>query len=195
VLLAAGQRNGFFVEPPDFFAGLIEQLQPAGLAHCLFAERAGATLGALLLITYGRRATYLYGAISNEQRPLMAGYALQWQAIQLARRLGCESYDFFGYEPHGTSDHLYAGFSRFKRQFGGRPIRLIGAHDYFSLDRLAEAVLMAVAETQALPPAGGTNLAGPGAATIALGRAEASLAVVGAGVGRSSGVDQAEEGR
>ena len=47
--------------------------------------------------------------------------------------------------------HLYAGFSRFKRQFGGRPVRLIGAHDLYFLDRLADVVVRAVHETLGQP--------------------------------------------
>ncbi len=147
----AGQRDGFFVEPPAFFDALAETLVPAGLAHFLFAEHAGDTLAAMVLATYGVRATYLYGGVANGKRNLMAGYALQWGAIRAAGEAGCASYDFYGYEPHGAPGHLYAGFSRFKRQFGGRPVRLIGAHDLYFLDRLADVVVRAVHETLGQP--------------------------------------------
>jgi lipid II:glycine glycyltransferase (peptidoglycan interpeptide bridge formation enzyme) len=143
----AGERAGFFVEPPSFFSALVETLVPRGLARLLFAERAGRPLATMLLTTYGERATYLYGAVSNDEREAMAGYALQWVAIGVARAVGCRVYDFYGYEPHGAPEHLYASFSRFKRQFGGQPRRFIGAHDYFFLDQLADAVVAAVRET------------------------------------------------
>lgn len=147
----AGRRDGFFVEPPGFFDALAETLGPAGLAQFLFAEHAGDTLAAMVLTTYGVRATYLYGGVSNGKRTMMAGYALQWAAIQAAQAAGCATYDFYGYEPHGAPGHLYAGFSRFKRQFGGRPVRLIGAHDLYFLDRLADVVVRAVHETLGQP--------------------------------------------
>lgn len=147
VLTEAGTRDDFFVEPLPFFAALAEELCPAGIARFLFAEYAGETVGALLLVTYGDRATYLYGGIGNRQRHCMVGYALQWAAMRRGRELGCRVYDFYGYEPYGAPDHLYAGFSRFKRQFGGRPARFIGAHDYVFLDRLADAVVQAARET------------------------------------------------
>ena len=151
LLDAAGRRDDFFVEPPTFFEQLAEALCPPGLVRFLFAEHAGETLAAIVLATYGLRATYLYGGVANRKRNLMAGYGLQWAAIQAARQAGCAIYDFYGYEPHGAPNHLYAGFSRFKRQFGGRPVRLIGAHDLFFLDRLADVVVRAVHETLGRP--------------------------------------------
>ncbi|HEU4328771.1 MAG TPA: peptidoglycan bridge formation glycyltransferase FemA/FemB family protein [Roseiflexaceae bacterium] len=147
VLEEAGERDAFFVEPPSFFDSLADALAPPGIARFLFAEHNGATLGALLLTVYGDRTTYLYGGVTNRQRHLMAGYALQWAAIETAQAAGCAIYDFYGYEPYGAPDHVYAGFSRFKRQFGGRPVRLIGAHDAFFLDRLADAVVRAASES------------------------------------------------
>lgn len=147
VVAEAGARDGFFVEPPRFFGDLADTLFPIGLARFLFAEDADGTLGALLLVIYGRRATYLYGGIANRRREAMAGYALQWAAIRRARELGCREYDFYGYEPFGAPDHLYAGFSRFKRQFGGRPVRFIGAHERFFLDRLVDEVVRVAART------------------------------------------------
>jgi lipid II:glycine glycyltransferase (peptidoglycan interpeptide bridge formation enzyme) len=146
VVVEAAQRDDFFVEPPGYFSLIAETLMPQGLARYLFAEHEGETLGALLLVTHGDRATYFYGGTTNDKRPLMAGYALQWAAIRQAREQRCRQYDFFGFEPHGDPDHLYAGFSRFKRQFGGEAVRFIGAQDHLFVDRLADAVVRAFQE-------------------------------------------------
>jgi peptidoglycan pentaglycine glycine transferase (the first glycine) len=143
----AGERDDFYVESIDHFSDLLTQLAPAGLARMLFAEYQGASLGALLLTTYGRRATYLYGGISNLQRNVMAGYALQWAAIGTARAAGCTIYDFYGFERTGDPNHQYANFSRFKRAFGGTPLSFIGAHDFYWPDRLANAIVRAVGES------------------------------------------------
>lgn len=142
---AAG-RDGFYVEPAGFFSDLASALCPSGMARFVFAEHDGDVLGAMLLLTYGRRATYLYGGVANQKRHVMAGYALQWEAMQAAKRLGCASYDFYGFEPLGVSDHLYAGFSRFKRQFGGEAVRFTGPLDHIFIDRLADLVVKAVQE-------------------------------------------------
>lgn len=153
VLEQAATRSDFFLESRAFFAQLLEALAPGGHVHLLLArgaERETATpetcLGGLLLLTHGARATYLYGGVADRDRPRMAGYALQWAAIRLARSLGCQTYDFYGFDPLGRPDHPYARFSRFKRQFGGRPVRYLGAQEHFFVDRLADAVVRAVQE-------------------------------------------------
>jgi peptidoglycan pentaglycine glycine transferase (the first glycine) len=146
VVRAAAERDDFFIEPPHHFALVAETLMAAGMARFLFAEHDGDTLGAILLVNYGDRATYFYGGTTNDKRPLMAGYALQWAAIRRSQALGCTTYDFFGFDPHGDPDHLYAGFSRFKRQFGGEAVRFIGAQDHVFVDRLADAVVRAFQE-------------------------------------------------
>lgn len=147
ILQQAAGRDGFFLEPREFFAQLLEA--PGSFVRLLLArgcETQGNHLGALVLVTYGGRATYLYGGVANHGRERMAGYALQWAAITRARELGCRTYDFYGFDPFERPGHLYARFSRFKRQFGGRPVRFIGAHEHLATDRVADAVVRAVQE-------------------------------------------------
>lgn len=148
VMREVAARDNFSSEPLSHFAALTETLCPAGLARVFFAEHEGDTLGALLMITFGNRATYLYGGTTNTKRNLMGGYALQWAAITAARESGCEVYDFWGFDPTVPTEHAYAGFSRFKSQFNGEAINLIGTHDYYFVDHLADAVIRAMKEIQ-----------------------------------------------
>jgi lipid II:glycine glycyltransferase (peptidoglycan interpeptide bridge formation enzyme) len=71
----------------------------------------------------------------------MGGYALQWTAMKIAKEQGCHIYDFYGYDRFRSSDHPYARFSQFKSQFGGTPMRFIGAQDYFFMDNLADSII------------------------------------------------------
>jgi peptidoglycan pentaglycine glycine transferase (the first glycine) len=139
-------RDGFFLEPYIFFEALAETLFSSGTAQLFFAEHEGDPLGALLLITYGKRATYLYGGISNAKRNMMAGYALQWRAMKQAKLAGCTEYDFYGYDRFMAPDNRYAKFSKFKSQFGGEPRRFIGANEYFFTEQLADVVIKALKE-------------------------------------------------
>jgi len=147
VLREAGDRNDFAVEPQKFFQHLAEVLVPAGQAKFLFVRDEEEILGALLLITYGTQATYLYGGVTNQKRNLMGGYALQWRAMQIAKSFGCRTYDFYGFDPFRAPENSYARFSQFKSQFGGRAVRFIGAQDYFFLDHLADAFVKVVNES------------------------------------------------
>lgn len=145
-VLQASVRDRFVLEPQSFFETLAATLCPAGHATFLLAHHEGDLLGALLLIKYGDRATYLYGGVTNEKRNLMGGYALQWAAIRHARASGCRIYDFYGYVPHRSPEHRYSRFSQFKSQFGGQAVKFMGAHDYVFLDNLADAFVRASRE-------------------------------------------------
>lgn len=136
-----GRRQGFFTEPLGFFINLGAALFPSGQAELFFAEWQGETLAAVLAVFFGRRATYLYGGSSPQHRNVMPTYLLHWEIMQAARTYGCLEYDLYGYDPFGLPDHLYAGFSRFKLQFGGRRVDTIGAYDLLFYDRLAASLV------------------------------------------------------
>ncbi len=146
VLCEAGERDGFDVEPLKFFEQLSSTLVSAGLAKFLFAEHEGDLLGAMLLITFGHRATYLYGGVSNYKRNLMGGYVLQWAAMLAARDSGCKTYDLYGFNTFCAPDHRYGRFSQFKSRFGGEAVTTIGAQDYFFLDDVTDAFIKIVKE-------------------------------------------------
>jgi lipid II:glycine glycyltransferase (peptidoglycan interpeptide bridge formation enzyme) len=147
IMLQASARDGFDIEPLKFFEHMASVLVPSGNARFLFAEHDGDTLGTLMLITYGNRATYLYGGITNLKRNIMGGYALQWAAMNAARDAGCYEYDLYGFDASGAPQHRYARFSQFKSRFGGTVRRYIGAQDYFFLDNLSDAFVRIVNET------------------------------------------------
>ena len=59
-------------------------------------EYQSRVIAANIAVFFGKRATYLHGASSNEYRNLMAPYLLQWEQIKEAKKRGCEIYDFWG---------------------------------------------------------------------------------------------------
>jgi len=149
ILSEAGQRDDFFVEPQDFFEDLFSTLPP-GMIRLFFAEHDGDVLATAAVVIFGARATYLYGAVSNAKRNLMAGYALQWHVMCAAKESGCSEYDFYGFVSPALTEHPHAQFSRFKQQFGGKPQRFIGAHDYYFVDNLASLVVKALTEVSSI---------------------------------------------
>lgn len=139
VMQQVSARDGFAVEPYSFFEKLAGVLCDRGCLRLSFAEHEGDLLGASMLTVYGRRATYLYGGVTNTKRNLMGGYALQWAAMTSAKSEGCSTYDFYGFDAFRSAEHPYARFSQFKSQFGGTPMRFIGAHELFFTDKVADA--------------------------------------------------------
>jgi len=86
-------------------------------------------LAGIIIAFYGNRATYLYGASSNEHRNMMPAYALQWEAIKYAKEKGCSEYDLFGIPPEDDPEHPMSGLYRFKTGFGGDILHRPGCWD------------------------------------------------------------------
>jgi hypothetical protein len=98
--------------------------------HLLLAEAEGTPLAGMVLSISENQASYLYGASSSSRRNKMASYALQWQAICLAKECGCQYYDMFGVAPTPSVSHPLYGLYRFKTGFGGFLYHRQGCWDY-----------------------------------------------------------------
>jgi lipid II:glycine glycyltransferase (peptidoglycan interpeptide bridge formation enzyme) len=132
-----GERDSFNVHSPDYFRAVYD-LCEADYGALFIASFGGKDLGGVMVFAVGRRAWYLYGASSNEERERMPNYALQWKAIQWARARGCTQYDLWGI-PDEVEETLEAQFQDrsdglwgvygFKRGFGGQVYRSVGAWD------------------------------------------------------------------
>lgn len=108
--------------------------------HLLLARHEGRVLAGMLLAIAPKRATYLYGASTRDRRDVMAPYAVQWAAIQLAKVHGCKDYDLFGAAQSAEAPHPLAGVHRFKIGFGGRLVHREGCWDFAYDEKLYTAV-------------------------------------------------------
>jgi lipid II:glycine glycyltransferase (peptidoglycan interpeptide bridge formation enzyme) len=126
------KRDGIAIHGPEYyaalFAGAREKAGPEFRLYLAFHE--GIPLAGIIVLFRGPAAVYLYGASSNQQRNLMAPYALQWRAMRDARAAGCGEYDLYGIPPREDPAHPMAGLYRFKTGFGGRIIHRSGSWDY-----------------------------------------------------------------
>ncbi len=142
LLAVTGQRQGFGVHEPAYYRLFWEQFAPTGHAVLLLAEHGGRPLAGLLIGQAAGRAWYLYGASGNEGRELMPNHRLQWEAMRWAKAHGCRIYDLWGVPDEVAHDPdtpipepamgLW-GVWRFKRGFGGRVVRYVGAWDGLSI--------------------------------------------------------------
>ena len=67
---------------------------------------------------------------------MMASYALQWEAMNIAKEMGCTEYDMFGVAPASDPGHPLYGLYRFKSGFGGELFHSLGCWDYpFDLEK------------------------------------------------------------
>lgn len=93
------------------------------------ASHGKEIIAGIIVVIYGTRATYLYGASSDTKRNLMPNYALQWEAMKYAKSRGCDEYDFFGIPPENDPSHPMYGLYRFKTGFGGEIVKHPGCWD------------------------------------------------------------------
>lgn len=150
-----GERDGFGVHSADYYRAAFDLFAPDNAA-LFMASYQGRDLAGLLVFALGKQAWYLYGASSNEERERMPNYALQWEAMRWARQMGCETYDLWGI-PDADEATLEAQFQTrsdglwgvygFKRGFGGRVWRSVGAWDQV-YNPLLYFVYRAVARTR-----------------------------------------------
>lgn len=125
-------RNHFSLHGLDYFRAVMaaRQEQTDTEVILLMAEHKGTPLAAMFLVLAGGRASYLYGASSSENKHLMGTYALQWNAINVAKQRGCRDYDMFGVSPSPDPSHPLYGLYRFKAGFGGQMFHSMGCWDY-----------------------------------------------------------------
>ncbi len=123
------KRGGYQGHEFSYYKEMYNALAKRDVLKLFIADYEGKPLAAILVSYFGQVATYLHGASSNEKRELMPTYALQWTAIQEAKKRHCHAYDFWGVAPKGAENHSWAGISRFKRGFAGEEISFGGAYD------------------------------------------------------------------
>lgn len=109
---------------------LINTLGKSRNIKMFVAEYNKEILAVLLVSFFGKLAIYLHGASSNNKREMMPNNLAQWEAIKEAKKRGCEVYDFWGIAPKDEPNHPWSGITRFKENFGGEPVHLLGAFDF-----------------------------------------------------------------
>jgi len=144
LLLVTGERASFGVHTLEYYRCAWTLFHDRDSVALFVAKHAGRTLAAILVIAWGKTAYYMYGGSSDEERPRMPTYLLQWEAMRWARARGCQLYDLWGIpdvdeseigediqsaEASGVLSHGMGGLYRFKRGFGGREVRYVGTYD------------------------------------------------------------------
>jgi lipid II:glycine glycyltransferase (peptidoglycan interpeptide bridge formation enzyme) len=72
----------------------------------------------------------MYGASVSEYRNVMPNHLLHWHIIQWAKQKGLTTYDLWGIPADPKPGHPLFGVYRFKKGFGGKMVKFIGAYDF-----------------------------------------------------------------
>lgn len=125
LICKTSQREKIRPHPKEHYQRLLESFNGS---ICLFLAFFGENpIAGIIVLFFEKTATYLHGGSDSEYRHLMAPYLLHWTAIKEAKKRDCQEYDFGGIslEPK----HPWSGITRFKLNFGAKPVVYPGAYD------------------------------------------------------------------
>lgn len=86
-------------------------------------------IAAILVLYFGKTATFVHGGSRYEFRELMAPYALHIQAMKDASALGLADYDMGGIAHSDDPHDPWQGITRFKKGFSGYSLHYPGTFD------------------------------------------------------------------
>ena len=125
--LETAERQGFIPSKREF---ILNQWRAFGdKARIYTASLNDQVLASGLILLQEPEAVYHEAASSLEGRKYPGAYALQWEVMKDAKKLGIRRYNLFGIAPPNSSKHRYAGVTTFKTGFGGSTITYLPAHD------------------------------------------------------------------
>ncbi len=113
----------------NYFEQMVDKFKGSDYLEIYTASYQNVPLAAAIISFCGGVASYLYGGSSREHKEVMAPYALHWQAMRDAKERGCKEYDLIGRSAPDKEDK-WSGVTRFKEQFGGKAVEVLGSYDY-----------------------------------------------------------------
>ncbi|HUY53015.1 MAG TPA: peptidoglycan bridge formation glycyltransferase FemA/FemB family protein [Candidatus Dormibacteraeota bacterium] len=120
---ATANTRHFHSYPDSYYRTLAETLLPIGKAKFFIAEYQGKAVSATLCMDYLQTRAYSYTGNDPDARNLRATAPLVWKMIIDSKAEGFERFDLWGIAPTGAGpNHPWAGFSEFKRSFGGQEV-------------------------------------------------------------------------
>jgi len=91
-------------------------------------------LAGVLILIDDKKAYYFYAFTSPAGRKVFAQHFLVWQAMKMAKRRGCQIFDFEGIEDSRYRfTRKWRGFSQFKKSFGGQEVTYPDSFSRWSL--------------------------------------------------------------
>lgn len=129
LLSRVASRNHITAHSDSYFQAQANALFPTRAATLYIAEFEGKPIAAALVHDSNDTRTYAHAAADDDYRKLSAGTALVGQMILDAKAAGLTWFDLYGIANTDDPHHPWAGFTKFKKSFGGSPVTYPGAWD------------------------------------------------------------------
>ena len=122
-------RQRITAHSDQYFRTQAATLFPLSAATLYIADYEGKPIAAALVYDSDDTRTYAHAAADDSYRKLSAGTALLGQMILDAKEAGLQRFDLYGIADSDDPKHPWAGFTRFKKSFGGQAVTYPGAWD------------------------------------------------------------------
>ena len=122
-------RNGFKPQSDEYLTQVAASLLPAGAGTLFIAELEGEPIAAAFTYDSSDTRVYAHAALDDTHRKLSAGIPLLVTLMADAKEKGLRYVDLWGVAPEDQPDHKWAGFTAFKKSFGGREVAYPGTWD------------------------------------------------------------------
>ncbi len=122
-------RNGFKPQSDEYLTQVAESLLPSGAGTLFVAELEGEPIAAAFAYDSVDTRVYAHAALDDTHRKLSAGIPLLVTLMADAKEKGLKHVDLWGVAPEDQPDHKWAGFTAFKKSFGGREVSYPGTWD------------------------------------------------------------------
>lgn len=119
-------RNSITIHPDRYYQLMAQTLMPLGALKLYIARYAGEPVATNLIFNSPSTRYNAHAAASVSARKLSPGTPLLAHIIFDAKAAGKTSFDFFGVAPPNVTNHRWAGFTKFKRSFGGKIVDMNG---------------------------------------------------------------------
>lgn len=113
----------------DYFRMQVQALFPLGAGKLFYVTVDGQPAAASISFEGETTRSYAHAAADDDYRKLAPGTVLVAHMILDALAAGKERYDLYGIAPADDPHHPWAGFTKFKQQFGGEPVQYAGTWD------------------------------------------------------------------
>lgn len=120
-------KGRFGAHDDEYYRKMYQSLHAHSSAQLFLAYHDKEPVASALVFDWQKTRYYAHaGAFQAINRRLSGSMPLVWQMILDARANGFHSFDFWGVTPSDDPKHPWAGFSKFKKAFGGQMLSRAG---------------------------------------------------------------------
>lgn len=123
------ERSNFKPQEDAYLRTAAQALMPERHATLYVANLDDVPIGAALVFDSADTRTYAHAALDSTHRKLSAGIPMVVRMILDAKARNLTTFDMWGIAPDDDPDHPWAGFSYFKKSFGGVAVEYPGTWD------------------------------------------------------------------